>query len=67
MNDWLRDWCRAQGFGFYDHGRAFEEVGMLTPDGAQLSRWGKNVLCSKLSRLSRKALNYMWWGKGIHF
>jgi len=34
LNDWLCEWCRAQGFGYYDLGHSLEKGGMLTVDGS---------------------------------
>lgn len=51
VNAWLRGWCHAQGFGFCDIGCIFEGLGVLMLDGAQLSRWGKSVVGSKLAEL----------------
>lgn len=66
VNDWLQGWFHAKGFGFYDLGCTFEGLGMLMPDEAHLTRWGKSVLDNKLAGLVRRALNYLQWGKGMH-
>ena len=34
LNDWLCEWCCAQGFGYYGLGRSLEKGGMLTVDGS---------------------------------
>lgn len=51
VNAWLRGWCHAQGFGFCDTGCIFEGPGVMMLDGAQLSRWGKSVVGSKVAGL----------------
>ena len=57
VNDWLRSWCHAQGFGFYDLGHCSERPGMLPSDGASLTKWAKSVLGSKMAGLISRALN----------
>jgi len=55
VNDWMHSWCHAQGLGFYSLGHTFEKPGLLTVDGAQMTKWGKSVLGNKLDGL--RALN----------
>ena len=57
LNDWLCEWCHAQGFGCYGLGLSLEKGGMLTADGSQLTRRATHILGNKLARLVSGALN----------
>lgn len=57
LNDWLHGWCHAKGYRFYDLGHSFEKLEVLTWDGMQMTRRGKNILGSRLARLITRALN----------
>lgn len=63
VNDWLRERCLAQGFGYFYAREAFEKLGMWATDGLCLSKWGTSVLGSKLPRLITKTSNYVQRGK----
>nr|XP_048709947.1 uncharacterized protein LOC125638352 isoform X2 [Caretta caretta] len=56
VNEWLRRWCRREGFGFFDHGMVFQE-GVLGRDGLHLTKRGKSIFASRLANLVRRALN----------
>ena len=51
LNEWLCEWCCAQGFEYYGLGRSLEKGGMLTVDGSQLTRRATNILGNKLAGL----------------
>ncbi|KAG6933402.1 hypothetical protein G0U57_019236 [Chelydra serpentina] len=57
VNEWLRRWCRREGFGFFDHGMVFQEEGVLGRDGLHLTKRGKSIFGSRLANLVRRALN----------
>ncbi|CAM5113691.1 unnamed protein product [Natator depressus] len=57
VNEWLRRWCRREGFGFFDHGMVFHEGGVLGRDGLHLTKRGKSIFVSRLANLVRRALN----------
>ncbi|CAM4563036.1 unnamed protein product [Lepidochelys kempii] len=57
VNEWLRRWCRREGFGFFDHGMVFHEGGVLGRDGLHLTKRGKSIFASRLANLVRMALN----------
>ncbi|CAM4641847.1 unnamed protein product [Lepidochelys olivacea] len=57
VNEWLHRWCRREGFGFFDHGMAFQEGGVLGRDGLHLMKRGKSIFASRLANLVRRALN----------
>ncbi|CAM2113005.1 unnamed protein product [Caretta caretta] len=57
VNEWLRRWCRREGFGFFDHGMVFHEGGVLGRDGLHLTKRGKSIFASRLANLVRRALN----------
>ncbi|XP_065451200.1 protein shisa-4 isoform X1 [Chrysemys picta bellii] len=57
VNEWLRRWCRREGFGFFDHGMVFQEEGVLGRDGLHLTKRGKSIFASRLANLVRRALN----------
>ncbi|XP_073175776.1 uncharacterized protein [Lepidochelys kempii] len=57
VNEWLRKWCRREGFGFFDHGMVFQEGGVLGRDGLHLTKRGKSIFASRLANLVRRALN----------
>ena len=57
LNEWLCEWCHAQGFGYYGFGCSFEKGGMLTADGSRLTRRATDILGNKLSGLVSRALN----------
>ncbi|XP_069588568.1 uncharacterized protein [Ranitomeya imitator] len=42
-NNWLRRWCRQQGFGFLDHGVNYLYDGLLARDGLHLNKPGKHT------------------------
>ena len=42
LNEWLQRWHHVQGFEYYDH--TCDRSGILTLDGMQLTRRGKNIL-----------------------
>lgn len=44
MNEWLHGWCRSQDLGYYDLGHNFNRTGMLTLDGMQPTKRGKNIV-----------------------
>ncbi|KAM7151046.1 uncharacterized protein RBU57_013820 [Macrochelys suwanniensis] len=56
VNEWLRRWCRREGFGFFDHGMVFQE-GVLGRDWLHLTKRGKSIFGSRLANLVRRALN----------
>ena len=55
LNEWLCEWCHAQGFGYYGFGCSFEKGGMLTADGSRLTRRATNILGSRLAGLISRA------------
>ncbi|CAM5095700.1 unnamed protein product [Natator depressus] len=57
VNEWLRRWCRREGFGFFDHGMVFQEGGVLGRDGLHLTKKEKSIFASRLANLVRRALN----------
>ncbi|XP_065436072.1 uncharacterized protein LOC135979801 [Chrysemys picta bellii] len=57
VNEWLRRWCRREGFGFFNHGMVFQEEGVLGRDGLHLTKRGKSIFASRLANLVRRALN----------
>ncbi|CAM5108087.1 unnamed protein product [Natator depressus] len=57
VNEWLRRWCRREGFGFFDHGMVFHEGGVLGRDGLHLTKRGKSIFASRMANLVRRALN----------
>ena len=57
LNEWLCEWCHAQGFGYYGFGCSFEKGGMLMADGSRLTRRATDILGNKLSGLVSRALN----------
>ncbi|CAJ0941587.1 unnamed protein product, partial [Ranitomeya imitator] len=56
-NNWLRRWCRQQGFGFLDHGVNYWYDGLLARDGLHLNKPGKHTFARRLATLIRRALN----------
>ncbi|CAJ0940268.1 unnamed protein product [Ranitomeya imitator] len=56
-NNWLRRWCRQQGFGFLDHGVSYWYDGLLARDGLHLKKPGKHTFARRLATLIRRALN----------
>ncbi|CAJ0932654.1 unnamed protein product, partial [Ranitomeya imitator] len=56
-NNWLRRWCRQQGFGFLDHGVNYLYDGLLARDGLHLNKPGKHTFARRLATLIRRALN----------
>uniref|UniRef100_A0A8D0KK09 SGNH hydrolase-type esterase domain-containing protein n=1 Tax=Salvator merianae TaxID=96440 RepID=A0A8D0KK09_SALMN len=57
VNNWLRQWCYQQGFGFLNHGENYLYDGLLARDGLHLTKTGKNVFGKRLASLIRRALN----------
>ncbi|KFU84659.1 hypothetical protein M959_03165, partial [Chaetura pelagica] len=57
VNEWLRDWCHSQGFGFFDHGMLYEAPGLMVAGGMHLSQRGKRLLGQDLAGLIDRALN----------
>ncbi|KFP08496.1 hypothetical protein N300_08288, partial [Calypte anna] len=57
VNEWLRDWCQRQGFGFFDHGMLYETPGLVMAGGMHLSQRGKRLLGQDLAGLIERALN----------
>ena len=57
INNWLRGWCRARNFGFFDHGVVYSDPGLLFVHGTHLSQRGQQILGQELSGLIERALN----------
>lgn len=57
LNDWLHGWCHSKGYGFRDLGCTFDKPQILTWDGTQLTRRGKNIPGNNLAGLITRALN----------
>lgn len=57
MNKWLRGWCRARNFGFFDHGAVYLASGLLSVHGTHLSQRGQRILTQELVELIKRALN----------
>ena len=57
LNEWLCEWCRIQGFGYYGLGCSLEKGRMVTGDGSRLTRRATNILRNKLAGLVSRTLN----------
>ena len=57
VNKWLRDWCRRERFGFFDHGWWFQHGGLLARDGLHLTAVGRNIFARRLENVIRRELN----------
>jgi len=55
LNEWLCEWCHAQGFGYYGLGHRLEKRGMLMADRNWLTRMATDILGSRLAGLISRA------------
>ena len=57
VDNWLRNWCWRQGFGFYDHETLFADQHLLGKDGIHFTKRGKAIFTNRMADLVKRALN----------